>query len=439
MHKHYNNFKQFLIKNPFLKDSSFVFVANISNALLNYGLVFLVARLLVKEQFSQWVTIGAFIALFTSFFAGINLFIIKRISSLEHKESGLGLVYQRFVQFWFFRIALIVFLLSPAFAYLIQITLLPNQPYWLIFTALNQIFFTFTIGLSQQFLMGVLAIRNFAVNSMLGTFTRLFSTVVMILLGFGTFALPLGTIVSGVVIYFSAEYYIKKITTNENFHHILPENQPKFNLKQEFIGSQATAFSLFCLFGFFTLPNFFSDRFLNDLDRDIFATIYSFGQMVHFGPVAFLSALVPHSSRTKNKKIIWQATGVTVALTIVGILFLVLFGRLFLIVLDREQYNPFLPLTWIYGFFILGYNILHVATKILIARSSFRKMLSLPILLSIHAFLLFLTGVGVLKILPNFSMLENFIWANAIFGILAGIFIFWQVLKTKKAVVADKN
>jgi len=288
------------------------------------------------------------------------------------------------------------------------------------------------MGLSQDFLMGVLAIRQFATNSILGTALRLIATVIMIFLGLGAFALPLGKIISSIVIYFLAENSIKKIKEGKNFNHVLAENEPKFNLKEEFIGSQATAFFLFCLLAFFTLPNFFSDRFLNDLDKDIFATIYSFGQMVHFGPVAFLSALVPHSSRTKGKKIILQATGVTTILTIGAILFLVIFGRFFLIVLDREKYVEFLSLTWIYGLFILGYNIIYVAIQTLIAKSDFKKMLSLPVLLFIHSVLLWLTGIGVLKVSPDFDILTNFIWINAIFGISAGIFMLWQAYRSAK-------
>jgi O-antigen/teichoic acid export membrane protein len=420
---------QFFIKNPFLKDSGLIFAANIANSLLNYGLVFLVARLLVKAEFAQWVTIGAFIALLTSFFSGVSLFVVKRISSLEHKEKGLGVVYQRFIQFWFFKIVLIIFILSPIFTYLIKLVLLPEQPYWLIFASLNQVFFTFVLGLSQNFLMGILVIKEFAITSILGTVTRLIFTVIMILFGFGTFALPLGAVFSGIVIYFLAENYIKKIKQNSNFHIISEKDKPHFDLKQEFLGSQATAVFLFCLLAIFTLPNFFSDRFLNVSNKDIFATIYSFGQMIHFGPVAFLGALIPHSSRTKDKKIILQATGVTIVLTLVAILFLFLFGGLFLKVLNRQDYQQFLPLIWVYGIFVLGYNIMFVSTQVLIAQSSFKKMLNLILILILNILLLSIIGSNILNFDSNFEILNIFIFANAIFGLLSGFFMLWQVLK----------
>lgn len=445
MLNHLHTFKLFLIKNPFLKDSSFIFVANIANSLLNYGLILMVGRLLLKEQLSQWVIIGSFITLLSSFSSGIKLFYVKRVSSLEHKQKGLGLAYRNFVFKWVLLLLFVIFITSPLTAYLVQRFGLPNQPYWLIFLALNQVFISFTGGLSQHFLMGILAIRQYATASIAGTLARLVATLVLIFLNFGAFALPLGMLFNVLLIFTLSTYFVNQKKKKGELKEVSESDKPVFNIKQELLGSQATALFLFFLMGFFTLSNFFADRFLSVTEKDVFAVIYSFGQMLHFGPVAFLTALIPYSSRTKDNKIILQATAVTGLLTLGGILTFVLFGNLFLWLIGRTQYAEFLPLVWVYGIFILGYNIVYLATKTLIAKSGFKKLLVLPILITLYAGLMWVVASGFV-IIPNFYIflknlltsaskpvesfndLQSLIVVNIFFGILAGITMFYQAV-----------
>ena len=425
---YFSQLRLFLVKNPFLKDSSLVFIANISNSLLNYGLVLLVGHLLLKEEFVQWVIIGGLITLLASFSNGMVVHYVKRVSSLEHKQKGLSLKYREYIQKWLFKALLIIFLTSPLTTLLIQKLILPNQPYLLIFLAINQVFISFSGGLGQNFLLGILAVKEFAVGSLLSNVFRLITTVVLIFAGFGAFALPLGMLSSVIVIFLVSDYFIKKKFKNQKIPLILDENLPTFNIKQEIVGSQATALILFTLVAFFTLSNFFVDRFLEPTDKDIFAVIYSFGQMLHFGPVAFLSALIPHSAKSKGKKIILQATGVTILLTVGGILTLMLFGNVFLWLIGRSDYQEFLPLVWFYGFFILGYNVIYVATQFLIAKASFRKVLILPILMFFYIIIMTLI-VNKIIVFKNFEILDIFIYVNVLFGLVGGVLMLFQSLK----------
>ncbi|NJS40894.1 hypothetical protein HC766_00635 [Candidatus Gracilibacteria bacterium] len=364
--KTYNLFKT----NQFLQSSSVVFSTNLFIGILNYALVVIASRFLV-EQYSLWTAITGFMAILLTPMTGIMTEFTKNASKLDKQSHQDAYNYLQFIQSKAKYINYAGGLIGLIFGslYIFQVT-----PANLTITALIVSYSLFNIiaNINNQFQLSTLTISRYAGTMIATNFGRFIPTIIFLNIGLGVFALPLGLLSAALVNISSGSFFIKRFFNQ----HKLLKNQFKpqdYNLLNQFKAASKNIIILLFVMIFFNISPIISEKFFDLEQKDIFAVLYNFGQIIHFGSIAFMSALVAYAARGKSRKIYYTSIAIVVTMTMSIGAFFFLFGGFLMNLFNRPQYLDQIPLIMHYSVFIAFFNIVFVSVQYLLSHSEYKN------------------------------------------------------------------
>lgn len=365
----------FVLRNEFLRSSAIVFASSLSVGVLNYLLVIYASRAL-GEDYSTWTALSGIVAILATFNTGLFTEINKTFASFSKESPTKALEFYDFLMLKARTFLFIGIIGAPLLGLILQIIFHTGTTPILAVLAVG-VFLGIYTGLNRFLLLGMLHNLKFGIVNLTTGLARFIPTVILFNMGIKIWALPIGLLTSQIIAYFVAVYYIhkikKKVSPSKTKH--------KFYLKPYLIASLKSTFILFLLATILNIAPVISESNLSNQSRDLFAVMFNFGQIIHFGSVAFTQAIVVHASRNKNNKIYFFSIMLMGVLTslIAGIFFF--FGDFMLGLFGRSGYIDKVSLILYYSVFIALYNIVFISVQYLLSHSKYKVLIfSLPIL-----------------------------------------------------------
>ncbi len=422
----------YFLNNDFLKSSSVFYIVNIVNAASNYGLIVIVSHS-ISDQLSAWTALNSLIIIFLTPVQGLGTNISKRVSSISHQSALAGCEYYSFLRSNTFKVILAFFTLPLVFFLILRsVGLTPDFPSYIFISIITMV--ALIQSIESQFLMGILDTKH-TIQALLSIgLIRLSSTILFIYLGFEIYSLPMGLVASYLVSYLIAKFYgnkyRKKITKEVNK---LEENVKKkvqsLSLKEEIYGASKTIIALAFLALTLNLGMVIAERLLNTQEKDLYAVLFNFGQIIHFGSTAFLSAFIAHSARGKNIGIYLQSLAlVSLSSLGAGVTFWI-FGDLLLQAFNRQEYSSQLYLIILYALLISIYNALFVSVQYLISQDQYRTILKLFIFILLNAVTLIIISSVDLGL--QIDIILQYIFANMFFVGGATLYAGYKIFQNR--------
>jgi O-antigen/teichoic acid export membrane protein len=413
--------KKFSRKNSFLTNSSIVFLANITTGIFNYLIIIFASNFLLKE-YSLWTAMTSFMTILIAPMTGIITEFVKNTSVLHHKSNQDAFDYYQFVKQktkFIFTLALIFCVVSILFFW--------TNPDFVNFTIIGLIIcyslLNINANVNNHFLISTLSFIEYSIAIIVTTLARFLPTILFLVLGFGIFALPFGLLLSATINLFISHFMVRKFQQQNKLDN--NKKATNFNIKKQLKAASFNILITFSLMLYFNVGPIISQFFFAEKEKDLFAVIYNFGQIIHFGSIAFLSTLVAYTSRGKSQKIYLSSVFVITLITFsIGTLFY-LFSSQLLQILNRSQYLDQVPIVIFYLVFVAFFNIIFVSIQYLIGQSQYKKLIPFSGFVILVIFLSGLCAKGFLPFLG--SPLISFINIYIIISIVCAVCLFYQV------------
>lgn len=425
-----------LVQNAFLKSSSIIFVVNLTVAAINYSVPVIVRHITAKEFFPSWIALNSTVAITMVVFTALQAEFTKKTSSLASCSQQAAIAYLRFMQRGLLKTFVYAIPFLPILIYIIYV-INPAESWLLAGAIVGNLFVQAYAVLHSSFLLGLLKLKDFSINLIVATLSRPIITVLLLLAGLGLYALPLGYLFFALVMLSHAFWVINKqiltIQPNLDISAIAGVDVDPLSLRREIWSTVKTMVAFFSLSAFLNSPAIIAERILPDGDKDLFAVLFTFGQIMHFGAIAFLGTLVAYSAKGKNLKIYLAAIAAVSLITLaIGATFW-LFGPILLLVMNSPEYVSQIPTILYFALFIALYNALFVSMQYLISLNQHQATIWLSICLALQVWLLFSPNV----LGQSTYNLPIFITVNIVCALLAGLIIGIQIIWEHRAKAAS--
>jgi O-antigen/teichoic acid export membrane protein len=420
--------KELINKIPFLdflKSAGIVFVANIFIAALNYGIQILVAHNLSTEL-SSWTALNSLFIILSFPIVGLRTFYTREISAFSKDSIEKTKAFKNFLIKKTLPIIGFGLLLSPVFVLSLRL-FLPFNSDSLFLVVIALLIQLISIWFSE-YIIGVLHIKNYVIALIGSNIIKLLTVLIGLEIGLGIVALPLSFLMQfASVIVISSSFEKVKIRFNDSIASY------KFDFLRVIKDSAQTMVALGILYFTIYSSSIISDRYFNEQDRDLFSVLFSFGQIIHFGSLAFMSVFVAQSSKSNNNKIYLVSSGIITLFTIcIGVGF-VLFGEIILTIYNRLQYLDQLYLIVIYSIFVAFYNLFFLSVQHYIAKKNF-KMIYRSIVIPILLIISMLISVNI-TIINN--VILQFVGINILIMFIGALSVFLSIAFEDRKVGVD--
>ncbi|GAB4149454.1 MAG: hypothetical protein OHK0017_13520 [Patescibacteria group bacterium] len=296
---------------------------------------------------------------------------------------------------------------------------------------------TLLLGINNNFLLGLLKIREYSIVNLTLLFFRISATIILLIAGFQVTALPIGSIFAFSIGLILSYQLIKSIATKTKINAIkeIDDSQLSANVNLDWKDlmevSKALGYMLF-LSLLLNSDTVLSRTLLTSNENETYGIISIFGQIAHFGPISFSTALIPFAVKQKNNNIYLVSVGIVLFLS--GLVWLVFLtaGNLLLDALNVADTSTILPKILFYSVFITFYNLIFVSTNYLIGRGVYNILKYLFILLGIYLTTLVTIGSGLFNQLnSDFSKVNGFIGVNILFSSFIAVGLFFYIIYAK--------
>ena len=423
----------FVLGNAFLRSSAIVFGSNLLVGVLNYALVIFAARALGVE-YSVWTALTGLFAILTTFNTGLYTEVNKKFAAYAKQAPEKALEFYDFLMVRARQLLILGIALSPLLGVILWgVTRITDYPIYILIVW--SIFLGIFAGMNRFLLIGMLYNFKFGMVTLANGVARFGVTLALFEMGFRIWALPLGLIASQLMTYALAVWYIhhvKKHVAHKNAGR--EKTLYRFRLRPHLLASVKSTAILFCLASFLNLAPILSERLLSVTDKDLFAVLFNFGQIIHFGSTAFTQAIVVHASRSTGNKIYYFSIGLMTLLTsLIGSLFY-FFGDFMLGLFGKSQYVDSLDLILYYSLFIVFYNVVFISVQYLLSHSKYGLLATLPVFCAI------LVGASYVATRST-DPLSSFITAQIVTGagvsLLYAGYIVWSGRSAEKSELSD--
>lgn len=460
----------------FLKDNVQLFLINLIVAFFNFSLQPIASRFL-RSDFDLWTSINSLAFILQTLITGITTEIIKKTASLEKVHSILSFRYYFFLRKYLVITSLSLFLLIPVLVFPVNF-LIKTDNFWLSGLTLFYFFGLFTVMGGTSFLLGSLRIREYGILNILVVLVRFFCSLGFFWLGLGVVSLPAALVLASLTSLLLAEFFIRQnyIRAAQNFQQMRAEILAQEQLEQQTIETQKnllleskqsfvsetlekksklqqiesllnSKFSLReTIYNFvhtglllLTLTLIFQitaslirtllpgDQFVQD--RNLFATLTFFGQIIYFAGFSSTLGMLAHASKSADKKIYYLSIALAFAIALLGTLSFWLTAPFLLYLLGRQEYIGQIDLILKYGLFIAFYLVVQLSVQYLIARNCKKLASTILIVLLLQVFLLFKqTEIGHWF---GFSPVETLVNINLTVTCFSAFVYFLLITKSK--------
>ncbi|KKQ51520.1 hypothetical protein A3A52_02060 [Candidatus Woesebacteria bacterium RIFCSPLOWO2_01_FULL_39_14] len=292
MKKKISNFK-FLISNyirhPLFSGSAImIFGTNLANFIAYiYHLAF--GRILGPNEYGELATIITLIGLLTSFYSFTSMVIIKVVSASEDKEvTGFFRFLNKYLSKIGLIVAVIIFLASPLIASFIHIDLIKVS-------LIGPIFYFMLLGfVYKTFLQGLLRFTKIVIVTNLEMIGRLVLGLLFAYLGLSVFGGVSGILVTVILIFFLARYYLKDITSRLTFSQYKPG-------KELFKLSAPLVISSIAMNFFFSNDLVLVKHYFTTSEAGFYAAMATLGKIIFYGTGPVGAVMFPMISKRHSK------------------------------------------------------------------------------------------------------------------------------------------
>lgn len=419
-----------LWNNNFIRSNGILFIANIINGTINFGIIFFAEAKLSKSNFALWVAISGVLAVFQGPISGLSTHLVRKIANLDHDNQKVLSSYYSQFKVLIFKIFGILLILSPALGWLVN-NIFNYQDLYSSWLVMAYISFQLLLSLNQQILLGRLKIWRYVTSLLTYGFTRLTLTVGLVLVGFGVPTLPLAMLLAAILAFTLGEILTKPVLSeiDEKFKD-QDSAEKKYELKpwQELHSTFWTGSVLQLLLIFMNLGVLTGKSFLDTDSLYSYSLAYSFGQIVHFGASSALGTFVANSARKHDKKLYLKTLGVMMGLSLVISAFVVsaiAFGRPILEYFNKLTYFDNLKYIALFLIFTIFYNAIYVTIQYLLSRSAFKKSGVLAIFVLLQFAILFIFNQ------LGLETIWTTIWTSIISAALGAITLIYLAITWK--------
>lgn len=381
----------------FLKSSSIVFAANMFGAVLGYILVIIVSREL--ENISMWTALNSVVMIVGIFVAGLATDISKRSAELLTVSKTESYSYLITLKRGVKKTIPFFLILSPLFAFFLQKIL--GTDFMIGFIILLNIPAQIFSNMNNSFLMGVFEHKAFAQNILTITGVRFLSTVLFLQMGLEIYSLPLGIIVSVLLGWIHNHFQLKHYLHNNTLQKT-PTHE-KFSLQSEIKSISSTLLASVSLQMPLLILPIVSAALLSPQNADVFAILFTIGQIINFGITAFLALIIPFAANRNDSKIFWVSLFFTIFVGICGVLFFVFFRTIVFSLFSRPEYSQLITEMILYFSSVALFNILFFIGRYMIGKGEQKKIYPLFAVLGAWIVSIYMVGVSGLQLL-------NFLW-----------------------------
>ena len=368
----FQKLKKKLVLSEFAGSAAILFVSNITVAVFNYSIVILAGRIL-GNNYSLWTALNSIITILMTINIGLYSNIMRTVARLYKQKDYEGIIkYYAWYRKVLGQLVFVGLMLSPFLAYLINFGVSGAS---LIVSELIVVFVFLNIllGVQQNFLIGTLQNKTFAISMVIANFMRLLATGIILTTRHDLGALPLGLIASTIMVELISNYFWqkRKIELTAQITN-LDTSTFVINSTIEVRGSIITIISMVLLSSLLNInPILIQNSNFSNTDKDLMAVLFNFGQIIHFASIAGLTGLIAYCANSTNKRIYLLAIGLATSVTAgVCVAFFVL-GKYIFEVFGRAQYASQINWIFLYAIFIAAYNIIYVSIQYLIAQRQF--------------------------------------------------------------------
>lgn len=392
----------------FLQSSMIIYSAQMLVALVNYALIIIVS--FKFDTLAEWTSANSVNLIVSLVVAGVAVSFAKRASE-SYKESpakAFGynfLIRKKMASYKLFWVGFVL-----VSAILVNIITAIGNPIFGFLLALNFLLQVFTV-INTNFLLGILSIKEFIINLLVGVASRFGLTVLFIFSGFGILSLALGVVLSSLLVWIHSAWVVDRMAKKVDYSGV------NFDLPAELKNVLKDLLASLFIYSLLYTPPIISNFILTFQEADLFAVLFNFGQIIHFGVVSFFGLIVVYAARENSLKMYLLSSGIVFLISfLIGIVFW-LFGPIIFALFNRAEYVEYLNYIFLYALFITFFNSLMVSGRYLIGIG--RSLVLYPLILVNILFLLALYSVGY----------ENFGLNNVLLFIIYSLgFVFFSWL-----------
>lgn len=414
----------------FFRSSTIVFAANLFSGLLNYVLVVLVSRRLGAE-YSLWTALTGVITILSTIFAGYSFELNKVFAKLSHQDRPKVLASFQIYQHKLQKYVLFGLLISPLLAFVFDLAFGIGN-WGIVLLMVIQLLGSFYAIIGIQYLIGNGENLKFGLATFASALVKLISTLFFLEIGLKLWALPLGLLSQTALSFILAEIMIfyKNPKTKTYI-----KNLGDFSIKKLFFGSFKSTFYLFLLITLFNITPVISQRILPNEEKDFFAVLFSFGQIIHFGATAFAASVVTHGTKNDGYKVLKQALGIVSVLSAaIGLLFFVA-GDFMLKLFKRTGFGESLNYILYFSLFVFAYNLTFMVIQYLLSQSKFNLLKVVPFFLIFQV----LMGYFATQTLASIFKVESlfvFVTINLLSMFTLVLMLLWQVRGSSRKTIS---
>ena len=249
--------------------------------------------------------------------------------------------------------------------------------------------------------MGVFHHGDFAKNIAVINIVRFTSTVGFVWAGFGVYALVFGIVCSVVFGWMHNHFLVQKIVQKKKLQEVIP--QEKYSLQSEVRGISSTVLANTSIQLPLLILPILAVAFLMPEKADIFAILFTIGQIINFGITSFLGLVVPFAAGRKDSKIFWVSLFFTGFGGVSGVVFFVYFREIAFAIFSRPEYSQYIVEMSLYFSAVALFNIIFFVGRYMIGKGEQKKLFPLFGILGVWVISLSLVGDSRLE-------LEDFLW-----------------------------
>jgi hypothetical protein len=348
-----------LFQTDFIKNSGILFLANILIGALNYGIIFYIAR--STNILSEWSAVAGTVTILLTIIGSFGNYFAKIISIKAETSKEVAFSYKNAMLNMILANKILLFIIIALSSIVIGFFSKLNY----IEIILLSVFLSIEvfISLNLQFIIGLTDSKNTAKVLLTYAFTKFFFALASLVLGFGVYSYFIGLTVGAVITYIVVNNIVKSFESRHTYKETI-----KHNLLNDFIPSLQTVFGLtFLMLIWYVFP-IVSNQVLPTLEKDLFASIFIFAQILNFVSLSLLSFFLVTASVSKNLRLYFVTLAIIAGISLCSIFGFKLFDSFLLYILNKTQY-----LKYSYEFFNFGiatffYNLLFVSLQFLISR-----------------------------------------------------------------------
>ena len=393
-------------KSRFLKDNIILFIGSIVSGVLGFIFHFYMGRILGPANYGILGVILSIIYIFSIGLNTLQIGITKFTSDFNAKKeySKVSYLINRSVKkltIYGIMLLIIFILITPLLSKFLNITVTP------LLIISPSIIFLMLLPINRGSLQGLQRFKGLSLNLVIEGTVKLFSGILLVLLGFGVYGAIISIVLSYAISFFAGFYPLKDI---------IKINKKKFDTKKVYKFSLPILIALISLTLMYSIDLILVKHFFNAVEAGYYTAASSLGKVLFFATLSISQVMFPkvselYNKNEKHKHLLIKSLLINLIIIIPAIIIYYLFPRLIVNILFGPKFLEIIPYIGPFAVIMGLFSLIYAITlyKLSINKKRFLYILILFNILQIILIIIFHSSlIQVINVLI-FYMLSLFI------------------------------